>query len=442
MEDNMSNQGGMATTDVSAHFEDTIRQLYKDIVIATNKQLESNSEDEGSSDEERQRYCEKKAAKAAEIEAARKARLNPLTVDPNAAWDPSNLTIQKPKRKQRPRKGKTMRHAEDNIDEGEELEFIIPEGDPFDPAKPLHTRMLTAVQVFRQNHRFTPTGAKMFSMYLTYGAMDESAQLSEEFELEVDFEYVVASFLSHFVIHRAGIPQDAAYSITPRVLQAFLVSLRTLKAIPEYDAQIEAAIQVTQQAQDELPLVKAINTDELPFEGRQLHAACFELFISNDGLNLDKLDVSVATDDQSKSNDSSSSNLGSMEESAAIYKDAMRKLGKETRLEGVRVVRRTLPMFLTIEAIDVEKVEDYGVLQLVPYVSTDVDEEEQMEAKTTIRRMELLLPVELAKKLQAGMKMDGSYYELSNGVWFGEPLTLFPSYFRRMVEVSDDILFT
>ncbi|KAF9969122.1 hypothetical protein BGZ73_008679 [Actinomortierella ambigua] len=431
------NQGGMATAaGMPSSIEDTIRDLYKDLIQATNKELESNSEDEGSSDEERQRYREKKAAKAEEIEEARKARLNP------PEWDPSNPTIQRPKGKSRGRKRKTLKMAEDIVDECEDLEFAIPEGDPFDPAKPANARMLRAIQVFRQNHRFTPTGAKMFATYLSYGAMDESSQLSEEYELEVDFEYVVSSFLSHYIIHRAGIPQDAAYSIAPRVIHAFLVTLRTLNALPEYGSQIDAAIQVAKQAQEELPLVKVINTDELPFQGREWHAACYELFVANESIDLAKLDAcsSSTTDDQSLSDDSSgyAQHLCGM---AAIYKDVMGKLGKETRLEGVRVVRRTLPMFMTIEAIDVDKVKCHGVLQLAPHVSTDVDEEEQTEAQTTIRSVELLLPVELANKLRVGMKMDGSFYELSSGVWFGEPLTLFPSYFRRMVEVSDEVLF-
>ncbi|KAG0236501.1 hypothetical protein BGW42_003407 [Actinomortierella wolfii] len=412
-----ANHDSELQNEVPPNLVELIREFYKDLVISHDKQLESNSEDEGSSDEERQRYLEEKAARIAKAEEARKAK-NSLAVDPNAPWDSS---AQKPKRKQR-KKRKGLKDAEESVSEDEIFEFSVPEGDPFDS--------------------FTPVAARMFAMYLTYGAINEADQLSEDFELEVDIEYVVASFLSHFLIQRAGIPDDAVYVTTPRVLHSFLTCVRTLNALPEYETQVLAAIEVAKKALVELPLVKAINTDELPYVAR-FHTACYELFIANDNADLEKLEEQAKKEQtESATKQSTAGIIDSIKEALADYSDLVHKLGKETSLRGIRVVRRTQPIFVTIGAIDVNKVEGYGALQLAPYVSPDLSEDDQAEASMTVQEIELFLPRELAQKLQPGMKMDGSFYELSNSIWFGDPLTLFPSYFRRMVEVQDDALFT
>ncbi|KAI7825610.1 Argonaute siRNA chaperone complex subunit Arb1-domain-containing protein [Gamsiella multidivaricata] len=127
--------------------------------------------------------------------------------------------------------------------------------------------MRLAIDNFRKERNFVPMSNKILETYFSYGGMDEHPVVvggakrtqGAEVTLDIDFVYVVASFLSSHVLN-SGIWHDVTYfEMAPRVVLAFLKYIHVRRVMPEYEVEIKKAIDIAQLAKVQTPQCKTFN---------------------------------------------------------------------------------------------------------------------------------------------------------------------------------------
>ncbi|KAI1308759.1 hypothetical protein EDD11_004168 [Mortierella claussenii] len=222
----------------------------------------------------------------------RQAPSHPTTINPEAM---NSATEDEPKKKKKKkRKKKKAADKPDLEDLLSNADTLEPE-DPFDPSKSAAERVELAVARFRKNRKFSSERAQILSVYLDYGGIktgpksfqgggaaktpgvtdnDDNNPGEPDYEAmnvgidlvdlpedgqEVDFTNVVTTFLSQYFLKSTGWIDMVYYRDAPLVVAALLNYFLIRNVVPEYEADVRAALAVAEQAKIELPLCKMIS---------------------------------------------------------------------------------------------------------------------------------------------------------------------------------------
>ncbi|RUS24540.1 Argonaute siRNA chaperone complex subunit Arb1-domain-containing protein [Jimgerdemannia flammicorona] len=176
------------------------------------------------------------------------------------------------------------------------------EDDPLDPAKPLADRVEYAINKYRQKHTFTNQKKSMFDDYLRFGGIDvgqkafqgrttggdnddlgeedfESAKVGpvvveEDEDARVSFSEVARVYYGNRFVRSSKFIHLDDFRGSPEVIAGFLRYLRIRTVVPEYEEDLNEAIEIVNRARWELPECKIL-AQNLP--GR-FNKACGILF--------------------------------------------------------------------------------------------------------------------------------------------------------------------
>ncbi|KAF9107174.1 hypothetical protein BGX27_008850 [Mortierella sp. AM989] len=173
--------------------------------------------------------------------------------------------IKKKKRKKKSKKKRNYPSADDDLADANGLNPPVPD-DLYDLSTCAESRFRLAMDKFRGERYFTAISNQILETYFTFGGMNvhddvdpSSSANGVEIDYEVDFLYLVSSFLSSYIFESSIWYDEKYFEMAPKVLAAFLKYIRDRKAVPEYRDSLDGAIAITEIAKDEVPKCKEFN---------------------------------------------------------------------------------------------------------------------------------------------------------------------------------------
>ncbi|KAI1302684.1 hypothetical protein EDD11_005580 [Mortierella claussenii] len=324
----------------------------------------------------------------------------------------------KKKRSKKKKKKRNFPKAEDDELEIEVLDLAIME-ELYHPQMSADSRFRLAMEKFRNERNFTVMSSQILAIYFTYGGMDEHPETvsnngDAQIETEVDFCYVVASFLSSYLIN-SSIWYDLAYFVmAPKVIASFLKYVLVRRVLPEYEDSLRKAIDIAEVAKTEAPRCQRFNA------------------IMPDDFNL-MCSIYYVKDVYHPLPD----NAGRLMDRVLRIRSVEELRLKDTRMNYARVVRVSAssqdqgPDALTLEVVLKELSLDTLGKDLLASGSGISEEASEPQEKPDYKEQEwsIHLAVEAAALLQPDMVVWGAFYTLSNGMVFARPLVALPSFF-------------
>ncbi|GJJ75037.1 hypothetical protein EMPS_07395 [Entomortierella parvispora] len=147
---------------------------------------------------------------------------------------------------------------EDVVQDLEVLESI------YDTSTSADERFRQAMEGFRKVRTFTPLSSKILSTFFSHGHMDINRDFSPvnkdgyEVEMQVDFIYVVSSFLSSMAEKR-GWYERSYFELAPKIVGGFLKYLLRNHVLPEYETDLRQAVKIAEKAKVESPRCHTFN---------------------------------------------------------------------------------------------------------------------------------------------------------------------------------------
>ncbi|KAG0199788.1 hypothetical protein BGX28_006999 [Mortierella sp. GBA30] len=176
-------------------------------------------------------------------------------------FDDADTTTKKKKKKKKKKKG---------VPAADDDEFDVPRKE-LENAKDIYNpitlkvdeRFRLAMENFRKERSFTSLSAQILATYFTFGGMDEHHDVrrdGSEIEATVDFVYIVSAFLSSYLLTMGGWHDSVYFRMAPKVVLAFLKYVLANRVLPEYEEQIQKALDIALMAKIEAPKCKTFNS--------------------------------------------------------------------------------------------------------------------------------------------------------------------------------------
>ncbi|ORZ27181.1 Argonaute siRNA chaperone complex subunit Arb1-domain-containing protein [Lobosporangium transversale] len=267
---------------------------------------------------------------------------------------------------------------------------------------------------FRKERNFTTKSAQILSTYFSYGGMDEhitdpnnprNDSKGTKEEKDIDFSFVAASYLSSYIIN-SSIWNDITYvEMAPKIIASFLKYVLARRVVPEYQEDLEKAFAIASLAKTETPACHRFNS-KMPDD---FNHACSILFCqgSSDHLpmNTNKMMKEV---------------MGEISTAHVTL--------KSKRFRHARVVKKVestrepgaepaMTVEVVLEEMDIDNEK-----------SDDLDQQEQ-KPKQEQEQWSIHISSETAALLQLRMVVWGTFFTLSNGVVFAQPLVSLPTFY-------------
>ncbi|EEB07507.2 argonaute binding protein 1 [Schizosaccharomyces japonicus yFS275] len=201
------------------------------------------------------------------------------------------------KRRKRRQNAKNKRKRRKNEFSGWEVDFVEPELTPdevkentalYDSKLPLIVRMERFIQRYRLRRKWSdPVRLRLFSMYLAFGGIatgqkqftggididnaEDAAEIATQSAVDfiddermenvedVDFLWVVRTFLSSYLQRCAGIVEEAHLALAAQLIRNFLRSLLHNNVAPEFADNIREACELCVRAEVELVSCKRLS---------------------------------------------------------------------------------------------------------------------------------------------------------------------------------------
>ncbi|CAG8434802.1 11760_t:CDS:2 [Ambispora gerdemannii] len=380
----------------------------------------------------------------------------------------------------------------------------------YDPSRLISHRIEIAVQRYKKNRKFNHVRNQVFEAYMRFGGIetgpkpflgqdgvvDAEADAEEILahratnyveedrveEMEVDFTYTATVYLSNFLIDKSGYVYMDQFREAPEVVISFINYLVNQRVCPEYNDDMQRALDIAKRARIELPKCKLL-AQSAP--GR-FNRACSLLF----GGELFGL-----FDDAWGGEEEVAKMLGiSMSEAASIFKEVMGRENTTVRLnENMKKVSEEMDIididshpistpFDPIDSNNTRTLQENSENSHATINSTssatltengDATTNSNGDAITNstsstiltenganfekappnslfrmyIRKhgnpedvpIPVLLGPEQAKNVMPGMLVTADFYQLDNGFWYWDRVTnVYPSYFLKDDFDSDD----
>ncbi|GBB83476.1 hypothetical protein RclHR1_01020017 [Rhizophagus clarus] len=364
-----------------------------------------------------------------------------------------DIAIPQQKKKKKKKKKKKSGDDEANIDFHDSGPIEDDEDRLYDPSKSLTYRVEIAVQKYKKNRKFNSTRNQVFNSYLRFGGistgpksflgqdgLDNADADAEEIaarratdyieddadDMEVNFSYIVRVYLSSYLIDKSGYVQMDQFREGPQVVISFLNYLLNHKVCPEYEDDMQTALQIAHQAKEELPNCKAL----AQYAPGKLNKACSLLFGG---------ELFGMLDDPWNGEETVASMIGiSKEEGKRVIKELFGANAVE-ELERVKKDSRTA---LTCEIIGIEPFQK-DTLE----ASADETRQETDLKKLVLREFEapaaepfyICVDSDLGNYAMLKMRITADFHKLSNGFWYWDKVTnVYPSYYQPCEDDSDD----
>ncbi|KAG0053654.1 hypothetical protein BGZ83_000725 [Gryganskiella cystojenkinii] len=328
----------------------------------------------------------------------------------------------KKKKRKNKKKNKNYPAVEDDLFEEQVQDLAIFER-LYDVSTPADERYRLAMENFRKERTFTIIPQQILSTFFSYGYMDPNQDLTAtnamteegyEIEMQVDFVYVVASFLSSFMFKMRGWYESTYFLIAPKVVASFLKYLLCKRVLPEYETELTEALAIAKKSKIESPQCYAFNKtmpDDISLT-----------------LSVLYLPHSYVVTDLPSTGDAVLASLGVIS-------------NQETPL---RLTRFLTGVVLRTEKKPTEGVQETDVVALATVICSTLEsltstisgavKEDKTEMKSEgVKPKEeewaLTMSAEAAALLSPGMVIEGTFYSLSSGITFARPLHAYPSFF-------------
>jgi hypothetical protein len=325
-------------------------------------------------------------------------------------------------------------------------------------SKSLTYRVEIAVQKYKKNRKFNSTRNQVFNSYLRFGGistgpksflgqdgLDNADADAEEIaarratdyiddeveDMEVNFTYIVSVYLSSFIIDKSGYVHMDQFREAPQVVISFLNYLHNHKVCPEYEDDMQKALQIAHIAKEELPNCKAL-AQNAP---GKLNKACSLLFGGELYGMLDnpwngEAEVALM--------------IGiSKEEGKRLIKE----LFGDNAVEELTRVEEDSRTAFTCEIIGIEHFQ-----KDTSEASADETHQNSNELHSDLKKIVLrefdvstaepfyiYVNSDLGNYATPKMRITADFHKLSNGFWYWDKVTnVYPSYYQPCEDDSDD----
>ncbi|KAF9346951.1 hypothetical protein BGX26_001521 [Mortierella sp. AD094] len=319
-------------------------------------------------------------------------------------------------KKKKKKKNKKKRGYPSADDDEADINGLVPPivDNPYDLSTSDDSRFRLAMDNFRSERYFNAYSNQILETYFTYGGMGTHSNVETDTNadgsligFEVDFVYLVSSFLSSYIFESSIWYDEKYFQLSPKVLSAFLKYIRDRKVIPEYQDSIDGAIEITEIAKEEVPNCRMFNS-LMPDD---IGTTCSALFLPE------------YLSDQLPEN-----SISLMEQIVSVRSPAEVEVTRK-EFQYARVSRIT-----EIEGSD-------GSAAIAKIELEDMKKEE----RTTLggglfpegRGRGIHVSSEAAEKLKIGTVIWGTFYVLSNEVVFARPLVALPSFYVEQDEEEE-----
>ncbi|KAF9204431.1 hypothetical protein BGZ49_005290 [Haplosporangium sp. Z 27] len=330
-------------------------------------------------------------------EAPSEDHLSDAISNPSHEDDQPVTEIKKKKRKKRNKKKRNYPSADDDLADINGLVPPISDG-LYDLSDSVDLRFRLAMDNFRSERSFVPFTNRILETYFTYGGMGTHAE--NDPDTEVDFAYVVSSFLSSFIFETSIWYDEGYFQLAPRVISAFLKYVRDRDVVPEYRGSIDEAIKILEMAKDEVPKCRAFNALMPDDIGTTCSALFLPEYLSEqlpeDSMKLMELVIGIRSADQAQ-----------VKEKDFQYTRVSEIIANEEAGSDTALVKLVL-----------EDMEEEGPSGLFPMG----------------QGRHIYVSSEAASNVQVGTVIWGTFYTLSNDFIFARPLVALPSYYIKQEE--------
>ncbi|CAB4470534.1 uncharacterized protein OCT59_020800 [Rhizophagus irregularis] len=373
-----------------------------------------------------------------------------------------DVAIPQQKKKKKKKKKKKSGNDESNLDFHDIGPIEEDENRLYDPSKSLTHRVEIAVQKYKKNRKFTSTRNQVFNSYLRFGGistgpksflgqdgLDNADADAEEIaarratdyiddeadDMEVNFTYIVRVYLSSFLIDKSGYVQMDQFREGPQVVISFLNYLHNHKVCPEYEEDMQTALQIANKAKEELPNCKAL-AQNAP---GKLNKACSLLFggelygMLDDPWNGEEIVASMIGISKGEGKQLIRELFGAnaVEELTRVKEDSKTALICE--IIGVEPFQRDIS-----EASADETLQNSNELHNTQ--ETDLKKIKLREFDvSTAEPFYICVNSDLGIYAMPGMRITADFHKLSNGFWYWDKVTnVYPSYYQPCEDDSDD----
>ncbi|KAF9997647.1 hypothetical protein BGZ80_000854 [Entomortierella chlamydospora] len=321
------------------------------------------------------------------------------------------------KKKKKKKKNKKKRGYPDADDDEADINGLVPPiaDNPYDLSTSEDSRFRLAMDNFRSERYFNSYSNQILETYFTYGGMGTHSNVETDtnadgslIDFEVDFVYLVSSFLSSHIFEASIWYDEKYFQLSPKVLAAFLKYIRDRKVIPEHQDSIDGAIEITEIAKEEVPNCRTFNS-MMPDD---IATTCSVLFLP------EYLDYQLPEN-----------SVSLMEQILKVRSPAEVEVTRK-EFQYARVLRITV-----IEGPN-------GSAGIAKLELVDMREDEGTTLGGGLfpegRGRGIYVSSEAAEKLKIGTVIWGTFYMLSNEVIFARPLVALPSFYVEQDEEEDE----
>ncbi|KAF9364272.1 hypothetical protein BGX34_002034 [Mortierella sp. NVP85] len=360
-----------------------------------------------------------------------------VSAEDNVEEEPASDDQQPVEKKKKKRKSKGSKKKNKNMPraEDDENDTVIDRDamrSLYEPSMSADERFRLAMDKFRKERVFVPMSNQILETYFSHGGMNENEtpgrrDIGVEITSEVDFVYVAASFLSAFLFN-SGVWHDSAYfEMAPKIVLSFLKYIQIRQVVPEYEDNIQKAMEVARLGKIEAPRCKVFN-GIMPDDFNQ---TCSVLYV--DEFSYDQLPET---------------SIHLMEQVIGV------KSADEVKLNGKR---RGYARVLRVEegtSIKIAEVNEATPSDVADDAASDSEPKSISIYKLILEEMSVdggdLVPVvgseysvhvskQAAEQVSRGSIVWGTFYTLSNGLVFARPFMAFPSFYVEQDEDVDDV---